>query len=66
MGQKTEWLEEEWERPQKRNDGGYRRKGKRTTRTYRKWSTTNSKMAYFFGLGFLMAALLNFVARSLH
>lgn len=66
MGQKVEWLEEDWEKPQRKNDGGYRRKGRRTTRTYRKWSNGSSKLVYFFGLGFLAAAVLNWVARTLH
>lgn len=65
MGQKVEWLDEEWEKPQKRPDGGYKRRGKRTTRTYRRMSNTTAKTAYVFTLGILAAAVLNFVAVAL-
>lgn len=65
MGQKVEWLDEEWEKPQKRPDGGFKRRGKRTTRTYRRMSNTTAKTAYVFTLGILAAAVLNFVAVAL-
>lgn len=65
MGQKVEWLDEEWEKPQKRPDGGYKRKGKRTTRTYRRMSNSASRTAYVFTLGILAAAALNLVAVAL-
>lgn len=66
MGQKVEWLEEDWEKPQRKSDGGYRRKGKRTTRTYRKWSNSQSKNAMIFAFGILAAAVLNLLAQTLH
>ncbi len=65
MGQKVEWLDEDWEKPQRKADGGYKRKGKRTTRTYRKMSSSGTKTAYVFTLGILAAAVLNFLAVSL-
>lgn len=66
MGQKVEWLEEDWEKPQRKQDGGYRRKGKRTTRTYRKWSGSQSKNAMIFAFGVFAAAVLNYLAAALH
>lgn len=65
MGQKVEWLDEEWEKPQRKSDGGYKRKGKRTTRTYRRMSNSGAKTVYVFTLGILAAAALNFVAVAL-
>ena len=65
MGQKVEWLDEEWEKPQRKTDGGYKRKGKRTTRTYRKMSSSSTKTVYVFTLGILAAAVLNYLAVAL-
>lgn len=61
MGQRTEYLDEEWEPAKRRKDGKIVRHGVRRTRVYRRF--LSAKDIFHIALGIFAAALLQAFVR---